>query len=283
MNKNKKEIIFLTKSLKNNFNYKKKVNGKFKKNINIIKRKYLNTNNYFVVIRNFEKNQSNTKIKLLNFLKYFGKIIHQDNKGSKIINISPDLRRLKKNTYRENKQFLRYHETNFGGSMHSDGPQLFDPPKYVAMMCVQKSSYGWITILVNTKKVFSHLRKYHPKKTSILKKNFCFERRGFYTKRFKVIRKPIFKKYKKFNFYSFRYLREYLVNCHTLAKMPLSKDQFASIKLLDTYLNNKKFQKRLTLNSGDLIILNNYFIAHGRSKFKIQKKSNRSLLRIWVS
>ena len=37
------------------------------------------------------------------------------------------------------------------------------------------------------------------------------------------------------------------------------------------------------MNKGDIIILNNYLMAHGRSGFSLDKsKKKRSLIRIWI-
>jgi len=52
---------------------------------------------------------------------------------------------------------------------------------------------------------------------------------------------------------------------------------------LDELLNKEKFQTKYKLNEGDIIILNNDYLAHGRSGFKLNNKGpQRSLLRIWI-
>ena len=47
-------------------------------------------------------------------------------------------------------------------------------------------------------------------------------------------------------------------------------------------LAQKKYQKKYRLNGGDIILLNNKILAHGRTKFKISEDSNRTLLRAWI-
>ena len=54
---------------------------------------------------------------------------------------------------------------------------------------------------------------------------------------------------------------------------------------LDRLLTSNKFSKKLKLKRGQLIILNNHVLAHGRSTFKIKDNSdvNRKLYRIWLN
>ena len=53
---------------------------------------------------------------------------------------------------------------------------------------------------------------------------------------------------------------------------------------LDKLLVSKKFMKKIKLKRGDLILLNNHILAHGRTTFKIGKNFNeRKLYRIWIN
>ena len=53
--------------------------------------------------------------------------------------IKPDINKILKlkNKNKKIKSVLRYHQTNLGGSIHSDGPQLSSPPKFIIMACSQ--------------------------------------------------------------------------------------------------------------------------------------------------
>ena len=53
-------------------------------------------------------------------------------------------------------------------------------------------------------------------------------------------------------------------------KLPIA---FTKAKL-DSLLTNRKFMKKLSLK-GDLILLNNHILAHGRTTFKIGKSQTR--------
>ena len=105
---------------------------------------------------NISQNQ-NLKLKndFLSFAKRLGKVRSQNSKNEKIIEIKPNLKKIValKNKNKNIKSVLRYHQTNLGGSIHSDGPQLENPPKYIIMACEYNSISGGDTILVNTKKI----------------------------------------------------------------------------------------------------------------------------------
>ena len=65
----------------------------------------------------------------------------QNGKGNKILEIKPK-KKLKSFTKKLKKEKLRYHETNLGGSIHTDGPQLNNPPNFVFMACINRQKKG---------------------------------------------------------------------------------------------------------------------------------------------
>ena len=273
---------YLVSSIKKSLDKKNyKFNYNIKKNINILKDKYLDKGKHYIIIKNFEKNDKTIKTKLLKFAKLFGNLVSQDRKGNKIVNITPDVKTLRGNSSQQNRKKLRYHKTNLGGSIHSDGPQLNHPPKYVIMACVFQSKKGGDSIIVNTKKIYDYLKKFDKKNVKILKKKFIFEKRGFSTKKNKIIKQPIF--IEKKNKFLFRYLKDYVLKGYELSKIKLSDSEKKSLSNLDNLLDKRRFQKKYKLNSGDLILLNNYYLAHGRSSFKIDQNRQRSIYRVWVN
>ena len=171
-----------------------------------IKENYLNKKNYFLIIKNFGNTSKEIKNNIINFSKKFGKILGQNKLNKKFIEITPDIKKLKKKI--SNKKInLRYHQTNKGGSIHTDGPQHENTPKFVFMAFINNENKGGETILVNGKKLFDFIKKKKPSFSNSLQKNFYFERRGF-----KFDNKNIFKKkiFDNKNNFSMRYLREYI-------------------------------------------------------------------------
>tara|TARA_B100001093_G_C26839913_1_gene1020064 strand:+ start:75 stop:848 length:774 start_codon:yes stop_codon:yes gene_type:complete len=255
---------------------------KFDKN-SLIKK--LNRYPYFYLIKNFEKKPELLKDKILEFSKNFNRIREQNKKGHLILEIKPNEKKIKlfKKKKKKIKSVLRYHQTNLGGSIHSDGPQLNQPPKYVVMACEHNAAKGGDSVLVNTQKIFKFLKNRKKEILNTLKKGFYFERRGFSYKNDNVFKKPIFSGNGK-NFV-FRYLRDYIEKGFELKNKNLNSSQIDSLNYLDSLLSNKNFSKILKLGSGDLLILNNHILAHGRTTFQISKKKknkSRKLYRIWL-
>ena len=173
-----------------NSNSVEKNNIYLKKKIQFLKKNYLDSGNKHIIIKNF----STQKKQVIKFSKLFGKTLPQNNSGKQYLIVKPNLRKLKFQTKKNIKENLRYHETNLGGSLHSDGPQLLVPPKYVFMCCLNQAKKGGSSIIVSMEKIYKHLKKKNKKVLQTLEKKFLFERRGFGKK---IFLKPIFSKNKK--------------------------------------------------------------------------------------
>ena len=238
---------------------------------------------YYKILKIPNQKDNELKEKFLLYATKLGRIRSQNNDKDKIIEIKPNIKKIKnlKKKRKKIKTVLRYHQTNLGGSIHSDGPQLDKPPKYIIMACENNSLSGGDTILVDTKKIYDFLMVKNQKLLKILEKKFFFERRGFKYKNRNVFLKPIFKK----NNFQFRYLRDYIEKGFILKNKKMTSQQKLAMNLLDRLLTSNKFSKKLKLKRGELIILNNHVLAHGRSTFKIKNNSdvNRKLYRIWLN
>lgn len=239
---------------------------------------------YFKILSIPKNKKHKLKEEFFSIAKKLGETRPQNFKRDRIVEIKPNLKKINllKKKNKKILSFLRYHQTNLGGSIHSDGPQLNKPPKYIIMACEHNAIAGGDTILVNTKKIYNYLYQNKKKYLKILESEFFFERRGFKYENKNVFSKPIFEKKKNF---IFRYLREYIEKGYKVRKKNISKIKKDALNLLDKLLISKKFYKKLKLNSGDLIILNNHVLAHGRTAFKVSdtKTINRKLYRIWLN
>lgn len=248
--------------------------------IKFIKDNFLDKDKYHLIIKNFGKTPKRIKRNIIDFSKKFGKVLKQDKFGKQFAEITPDIKKIKKKKIKKKDIKLRYHQTNTGGFIHSDGPQLNNPPKYVLMACNKNATRGGYSILSSIEKILLHLKKKDKKTLSILKKKFLFEKRGFYFKnQSKVHKKPIIESYN--NNFRFRYLRDYMHEAYRLKSIKLSSVQIKALNQLDKLLSKKENQYLYKLNEGDVLLLNNYKLAHGRSAFNINNGSNRSLIRVW--
>ena len=259
----------------------KEKNTLSKLDVNYLKDNFINKNEYHVVLKKFDKDNKFLKKKIISLASKFGKILNQNKSGEKLIEVKPNVKLIKKISRGKKLNKLRYHQTNTGGSIHSDGPQLKIPPKYVLMACFKESNKGGYSVITNMKTIYEFLKKKKPNYLKILKKEFLFERRGFNNRNDNVFSKPIFEIRK--NFFRFRYLREYIEAGYIIKKKKLKKKQLGALSYLDKLIHNKIFQKKFKLNKGDIIILNNNILAHGRTGFPLNSKEHqRTIVRIWM-
>ena len=148
------------------------------------------------------------------------------------------------------------------------------------MACKRQAKRGGYSILSSIKKILLYLRKHDKETLSILKKEFLFEKRGFYFKNQpKVFKKPIIQFFDKD--FRFRYLRGYMQEAYKLKSIELTKAQTKALDKLDLLLSKRQNQYRFKLEEGDVLLVNNFKLAHGRSPFNINDVSNRSLIRVW--
>ena len=127
---------------KNFFYLNKKINEITDLDIKFIKENFLDKDKYHIIIKKFSKSPNQMKKNIINFSKVFGKLLKQDRYGKLIAEITPNVKKIKKK-----ESNLRYHQTNTGGYIHSDGPQLNNPPKYVLMACKKQAERGGYSIL----------------------------------------------------------------------------------------------------------------------------------------
>ena len=244
-----------------------------------IKEQLHGENKNYLLINLKEVSEKKIKKKTLFVSDLFGKRITQDKNKNRVLIVTPNLKILKKNNGNL-KENIRYHQTNTGGSIHTDGPQKNKTPNILIMSCINNAKKGGHTILIDANKIYSEIKKKKPKYIKELSKDFCFERRGFnFTKNY--LNKPILKKTKK-NI-NFRYLREYIISGYQKAKKKITINQLNSINYLDKIMHQNKIQKKIKMKKGDLIIINNKNTAHGRTNFIIDNKNPRKFMRIWTN
>ena len=261
---------------KNNKNYRLS-----KTYIEYLKKNFLDQNNYYIILKNFEKNNKALKKKVKIIANHLGETLAQNKLGKKLVEVKPRVNLLKKLSKQKRLEKLRYHQTNMGGSIHSDGPQLKEPPNYVLMACLNQANKGGYSVITHIGPIYNFLKKKKPNYLRILKNNFLFEKRGFNHSNKNIFAKPIFEK--RNNFFRFRYLREYIETAYKLKKIKLKDNQIKALNFLDKLIHSKRFQKKFKLNKGDVLILNNNIIAHGRTGFPLNlSREQRTIIRIWI-
>ena len=83
--------------------------------------------------------------------------------------------------------------------------------------------------------------------------------------------------------FSMRYLREYITTAYKTVNEKMSPEKFKAMNYLDKLLYSEKFQRRFKLKEGEIIIINNKILAHGRTSFAINQLKPRKILRVWYN
>lgn len=184
----------------------------------------------------------------------------------------------------------RYHQTREGGSIHTDNVNISYKWDYMILSCLSNAEVGGENIFVNANTVYKELKKY-TSALSILKKKFLWERRGVSETFYKA---PVLS-FNKNKQPQFRYLRPYMISAYEKQKKEMSLKQKYALDVLDAILESSENQQRFYLNNGDLLLVKDSEIFHGRTSFsdylgakeifkgKIKKdKIKRTMIRTWI-
>ena len=289
------------KKLKYDYNFYLNLNLKQKKNLiksnyelrkwtELFKKRLKNKNPAIILdLRSVIKKEEN-KIHIFRLfnvflIAFFGKMLSQDSENRKVISVFD---RDKRKTM---KKGARYHQTHEGGSIHTDNVNVPDYWDFLFFSCVAQSPIGGHSLIVDGNIVYKVLLKKFKKHLNILKKNFCFEKRGLSNS---VFKSPIIQNKK--GKIKYRYLRPYLESAHKKTKKPLSKNQIDALDTLDRLLENSRYQKKFKLKAYQILITQDFRILHGRTAFKdftnavplnkfnplSSKKLKRTMDRMWV-
>jgi len=172
----------------------------------------------------------------------------------------------------------RYHQSNEGGSIHTDSPHRENVVDYVALYCESPSFRGGETLLCSCKEVYDELVKTFPQHVETLEKKFYFDKKEYKSNKLRTIFKPIL--FTKNNTKCFRYLRDYIESGYEIENKQLNKSQLDALNCLDELVKKNVFEIKLQKN--DAIIFNNFRMLHGRKSFVDNKKNIRNLKRIWL-
>ncbi len=157
----------------------------------------------------------------------------------------------------------RYHQTKEGGSLHTDNVNIEERWDYLMMTCVVAAMIGGESLLVSGLSVYNTLKDTAPHAVDILCEDFWWENRGFSDA---VYPAPIIT-FNDWDEPEFHYLRPYLTAAHEKVGEPLTEAQLWAINTLDSVLESSALQFRHKLESGQILIINDNQILHGRTSF----------------
>ena len=177
----------------------------------------------------------------------------------------------------------RYHQTNRGGSFHTDSPQWIKIPDFIGMYCINPAKKGGESKFVSAYKIHNEMLRKRKEDLVTLYEKFHFDKRGeFDSGESPTVFEPIFK-YEN-NQITCRYLRDYINDGHKNQNSPLTIKQKQALDHFDEIIHNENNTISYDLKHKDIIFFNNRRVIHGRTDFEdfedIEKK--RLMLRTWI-
>ncbi len=215
----------------------------------------------FFVEKKHQKNINNYK----EFMRLFGKILSQNRKNEKIVEI--------KDLGKKWSAHTRGYKTNDFLDLHTDGGSL------ASLFCIKDAENGGESTCVNAKTIYDLIDDKGLKKK--LFEGFKYHRRGEAADNLKITK----------NKYPIFFFRKKILHC-TYNRKPIEEalkvqKKYSEINYLNKFDNfifkKKKNISQFKLEPGDIWIVNNYKVLHGRKKFTTSKqKQKRLLLRAWI-
>jgi alpha-ketoglutarate-dependent taurine dioxygenase len=178
----------------------------------------------------------------------------------------------------------RYSDTRQGGNPHTDGMHRPGPiPAYFALHCVRQAVVGGALVLVHIDDLMRELR-HQPDVLAALTDTVHFDTRDRDAERPATVPRPILEL--DGDTARITYIREYIDTGHRRAGVPpLRPAQLRAMDVLDELLDRPDLQAHRRLEPGQLIVINNRTLVHGRTPFEVEpgEGADRLLLRTWIA
>ena len=195
----------------------------------------------------------------------------------------------------------RYHETGTGGSIHTDSPIMPAVADYVGLLCVRPALSGGDSKFISVGRIHNILLEHAPDLLDELYQPFFFDRRlkagEISTDNPATLYEPIFSYDPVLGDHGLRlrWQPEYIWQAPQLPNVPpLTERQHLALHLLEGLLEDRTGELTIKagMQAGDIQLLNNHVIAHGRTAFEdhvltddptaIDPDRRRLLRRVWL-
>lgn len=163
--------------------------------------------------------------------------------------------------------------------IHTDGSYLYElPPHFIGLICLRQAEIGGESILVDGRKILHQLKTEYPENMKYLMQDYQFNTDN-QLEDSKTLTKPII--VENDSTIIFNYNRIHIESGQRAIKSPLTGESKDSMNKLDLLLHRQENQDIFSLRSGEMLVINNHYILHGRNSFNDNKNSKRLLIRLW--
>lgn len=177
----------------------------------------------------------------------------------------------------------RYSDTRFGGHLHTDG--MHRPghiPDFFTLFCHRAALRGGDSVFVHVDDVVDRLSAYDGV-VEVLQQEFFFDSRDTSGIGPRTVRRPVLEPGK--NSMRINYIRQYIDSGHAEDGVPpLTSEQVRALDAVDAVLADTSLHRYARLYQGDLMVIDNRRLVHGRTDFVDSDDPDRRrlLLRTWI-
>lgn len=213
----------------------------------------------FILLSDYPVQGDSDIFQLSQRLSFVGEPVHQKLDGRKIVDV-------KKLDLDGIHGTIRLYGTDLAQPPHPDGGD------YVALLCLNAAEIGGQTFVVDCREIVSDIRakdlNLYNKLTALWK--WDVGHRSYFGRNY--IEMPII-----YHELSMFYIRWYIEVCGKFSESP-GNDK--DLQELEMYIDNQK-KIYFDLRRGDLLIISNQHMMHGRNEFS-NGKTSRHLKRVWL-
>ncbi len=162
-------------------------------------------------------------------------------------------------------------------ALHTDRAKFPGPPRLLGMLCIRPARHGGESVLVSGHAVHNVLLRSRPDVLPDLYQDFHFGRGPDFEHIYPVFRRSAGRLHVQYN-------RYWITRGHQEHGIPLSTAQVAALNAFDEVLADPRMALRVRLRRGDLLLMDNMAILHGRTSFADPPPphAGRCLVRVWA-
>lgn len=162
-------------------------------------------------------------------------------------------------------------------ALHTDRAGAPGPPRLLGLLCVRAAPHGGDSLLVSGHSVYNRLARDQPEALDELQQDFHFGAGPGFDRVYPVFRWEHGRLRVQYN-------RYWIERGHREAGRPLTAPTLAALDAFDAVLSDPATAVRRRLRPGDLLLLDNTVILHGRTAFADAAAPGRGrcLARLWV-
>lgn len=162
-------------------------------------------------------------------------------------------------------------------SLHTDRAMFPGPPRLLGLMCIRPALDGGESVLVSGHAVHDRLLASRPQVLPELYREFHFGRDPGFERTYPVFRRGDGRLHVHYN-------RYWITRGQREHGAPLTTAQLAALDAFDEVLADPRMALRIRLRRGDLLLVDNAAILHGRTSFldPPAPEPGRCLARIWL-